>query len=102
MTFGEVLAEARKRAQLSQKELAAKIKKENGKPISPQYLNDIEHGRRNPPGTEILNQVAKVLRMDPEILYYQAGELAPNATGLAADDKAVVRAYKAFRTELKR
>ena len=42
MSFGEVVATARKAKGLSQKELAALITKEDGEPISPQYLNDLE------------------------------------------------------------
>jgi transcriptional regulator with XRE-family HTH domain len=48
-TFGEIVAQARKRKLLSQKELAALIKKEDGQSISAQYLNDIERNRRNAP-----------------------------------------------------
>jgi ribosome-binding protein aMBF1 (putative translation factor) len=47
-TFGTIISEARRAAGLSEKELAAKVKKEDGQPISAQYLN-IEHDRRNPP-----------------------------------------------------
>ncbi len=43
MTFGRTIADARKKANLSLRELADQIKKEDGSPISPQYLNDIEH-----------------------------------------------------------
>src|SRR3990172_9038072 len=49
MTFGQFVAEKRKEAGLSQKQLAAMIKKEDGQSSSPQYLNDIEHDRRSPP-----------------------------------------------------
>jgi transcriptional regulator with XRE-family HTH domain len=48
--FGTLISEARRSKGLSQKDLAAKVKKEDGQAISPQYLNDIEHDRRNPPG----------------------------------------------------
>lgn len=101
MTFGGTLAEARKNAEMSQKDLAAKIKKEDGEAFSPQYLNDIEHDRRNPPSGGIIKQIAKVLKIPPEVLLYQAGELDPAAKGLRADDEAVVSAYKAFREELR-
>ena len=40
-TFGELISEGRKKKGLSQKELAAKVLKEDGSAISPQYLNDI-------------------------------------------------------------
>ena len=52
-TFGRIIAEARKGLGISQKDLAAKTRKEDGTPISPQYLNDIEHDRRDPPGEYI-------------------------------------------------
>jgi len=44
---------------MSQKELAGKIKKEDGLPISAQYLNDIEHDRRNPPSEFLIAQIAE-------------------------------------------
>ncbi|MCB1783974.1 MAG: helix-turn-helix transcriptional regulator [Alphaproteobacteria bacterium] len=47
-TFGGLISETRKGKGISQKELAAKILKEDGEAIAPQYLNDIEHGRRTP------------------------------------------------------
>src|SRR5437867_850881 len=49
MTFGGAIREARRVLGVSQKDLAAQLKKEDGTPISPQYLNDIELDRRLPP-----------------------------------------------------
>jgi hypothetical protein len=40
-TFGRFITEARKKLNMSQKELTAKILREDGESISPQYLNDI-------------------------------------------------------------
>lgn len=99
-TFGEVLAETRKTKGLSQKELAALIKKEDGEPISPQYLNDIEHDRRNPPSDEILLQMATVLGIPPDYLFHLAGKL-PADIARMADASTVVEAYKVFRKTLK-
>ena len=75
MTFGEIIAEARKRAGLSQKELASKIRKEDGEPISAQYLNDIEHNRRNPPSEHFIFQFARVLSLPKDHLCLAAGML---------------------------
>ena len=61
LTFGQYIADARKRAGLSQKDLAAKLQKEDGDSISPQYLNDIEHDRRNAPSEHLLDQLADLL-----------------------------------------
>ncbi len=74
MSFGKTIAEARKKRGLSQKDLAALLKKEDGSPISPQYLNDIEHERRNPPSGDLLSQLAKVLDLSEEQLHFLAGQ----------------------------
>src|ERR1700692_3877487 len=74
-TFGTVLSEARKAKGMSQKELAAKVKKEDGQPISPQYLNDIEHDRRNPPSEFIIGQMAEFLAFDKDMLCLAAGTI---------------------------
>jgi len=67
--FGDLVATIRKEKSLSQKELAKEIKKDDGGPITPQYLNDIEHGRRNPPSREMVEQIAKALGLSAEALY---------------------------------
>ena len=79
-TFGEIISEKRKKTGLSQKELAALVTKEDGKPISPQYLNDIERDRRNPPSEHLIEQFARVLSIALETLYYCAGELPPSGS----------------------
>lgn len=101
MSFGRMLADARKKANFSQKELAAKIKKEDGQPISAQYLNDIEHDRRNPPSSHLLEQFARELNTPAEYLYYLAGELPADLKGAETNQERVVAAYQAFRRELK-
>ncbi len=103
MTFGTRIAEARKALGMSQKDLAAKIIKEDGQPISPQYLNDIEHDRRNPPSEDMINQFAKHLQLPAEVLFYLDGKLLPqdlNAT--KAEPEQIVAAYQAFRKALKK
>ena len=61
ITFGRAIAKARKKKGLSQKELAALIEREAGAPISPQYLNDIEHDRRSPSSDHLVSQFAEDL-----------------------------------------
>jgi transcriptional regulator with XRE-family HTH domain len=74
--FGDTIAAARKKLGMSQRELAAKILKEDGLPISVQYLNDIEHGRRNPPSSEhLMAQLARALNLPKNQLMVQAGYL---------------------------
>ena len=68
LTFGQVIASVRKDLGISQRELALKVLKEDGLPISPQYLNDIERDRRNPPGDSLLDQLAGELNLDKDYL----------------------------------
>ena len=102
-TFGQIIAEARKALGLSQKDLAAKVRKEDGEPISPQYLNDIEHDRRNPPSGFIIEQLAKHLKLRPEPLIAAAGMWPEDLREkvAAADPEAVQQAFTAFRKTLK-
>ncbi len=96
MSFGAKISEARKAAGLSQKELAGKVE------ISPQYLNDIEHGKRNPSSEELIEEFAKALTLDSAVLYYLAGRLPSSDVRHGISDEKVVEAYKLFRKTLKK
>ena len=100
-TFGEVIAEARKQAGLTQRELAARIKTEQGKPISFPYLNDLEHNLRHPPRGHLLEELAKHLKLDADLLYFLAGKLPSDIVPQKASEEQVLAAYRAFRKELK-
>ena len=102
-TFGQIIAEARKALGLSQKDLAALVLKEEGEPISPQYLNDIEHDHRNPPSEFIIQQVAKHLKLRSQPLIAAAGLWPTDIRDKlrAADPKKVDEAFTAFRRVLK-
>ena len=102
MTFGNVIAEERKNAKLSQKELAALVKKEDGTSISPQYLNDIEHDRRNAPSDFLIEQFAKALKMDPARLYYWAKKIPDDVKPIPDNEASFVSAFRAFRRERKK
>ena len=102
MTFGSVIAEERKKAQLSQKELAARVKKEDGNAISPQYLNDIERDRRNAPSDFLIEQFAKALMIDPARLYYWAKKIPDDVKASPENEAQFVSAFKAFRRERKK
>ena len=102
MTFGKTIANARKNRGVSQRELAIQIVKEDGTPISPQYLNDIERDRRNPPGDHLLKQLAEALGLDEDYLYFLAGKLPSDMRSTSRNPKQVARAFKAFRRTLRR
>jgi transcriptional regulator with XRE-family HTH domain len=101
-TFGSTLSQARKEAGLSQRELAARILKEDGEPISPQYLNDLERDRRNPPGPHLLSQLAEALNLPPEYLDFLAGQLPADLRAGNYAPAEVQAAFRAFRRSLRR
>jgi len=71
-TLGQVIREGRVTKKMTQRQLAEKIKKENGNSITPQYINDIEFDRRTP--SEIITrEIAKPLDLDPDFLVLLAG-----------------------------
>jgi len=103
MTFGQAIVTARKSKQLSQKQLASMILKEDGNPISPQYLNDIERDRRNPPGEYLINQFAKILKIPEEYFYFLANEIPPKYRRVSPNNPMQVQeAFKAFARSYRR
>lgn len=100
LTFGGFIAKKRKELGLSQKELAERLFKEDGKNISPQYLNDIERDRRQPRVDFLIEQLARALNVEEEVLYYLAGEYPVNTRRRADDPETIVKAFRAFRRTL--
>ena len=70
-SLGEFIASQRRAAQLSLRQLAAQTG------ISNPYLSQIERGLRKP-SAEVLQQLAKALRISAETLYVRAGILDPD------------------------
>ena len=101
MTFGQIIAAERKKLGLSQKDLAGRILKEDGTPISPQYLNDIERDRRNAPSDYLIGQLASVLQQeDADYLYYIAGQFPGDLRDGSRSKEEVQEAFVAFRSKL--
>jgi transcriptional regulator with XRE-family HTH domain len=100
-SLGQFMVERRKELGLSGREVVAQIKNTSGKPISIPYLVDLEHDRRKP-SDEVLQQLARALQVDTDILYFLAGRMPPDldAKGLKPDELSA--AFRAFRRELKR
>lgn len=101
ITFGQLITKERKKRGLSQKELASMITKEDGSPISAQYLNDIERDRRNPPGDFLLNEFARVLELDEEVLYYLADGIPADIRKQSDDPQVITEAFRAFRRTIR-
>ena len=85
-TLGEFIREQRSGSQISLRQLA----KQAG--ISNPYLSQIERGLRKP-SAEILQQLAKALRISAETLYVHAGLLDRETLNDAVDDVLVDGAF---------
>lgn len=69
--IGSFIRTQREAAQVSVRQLAEKAG------VSNPYLSQIERGLRKP-SADVLNQIAKALRLSAEVLYVQAGILEPS------------------------
>jgi len=102
--LGEYIREQRETAKISLRELA----KTAG--VSNPYLSQIERGLRKP-SAEILQQIAKGLRISAEVLYVQAGileqrEASPVVDAILADEalterqkQVLLEIFESFRKE---
>ncbi|WP_339691019.1 helix-turn-helix transcriptional regulator [uncultured Parasphingorhabdus sp.] len=89
-TLGQMIAEKRKEIGLSQKALAEKIiNADTGLPISPQYLNDIEHDRRTPSSDHMLTQIAKILKIEEDYVFFLADRIPARLKKLNPGEEAV-------------
>jgi transcriptional regulator with XRE-family HTH domain len=104
MQLGDFIREQRNSARLSLRRLSELAG------ISNPYLSQIERGLRKP-SAEILQQIAKALRISAETLYVQAGILEPSEeddvpSAVLADrylsdehKETLLRIYSSFRLE---
>lgn len=99
-SFGEIIAAARRRAGLNQRDAAKLIKKKDGEPISVQYLSEIENDHRNIPSNHLIDEIARAYKVSREYLYYQAGRLTPDLPK-AVEERQFAAAYRDFRKRLK-
>jgi len=76
--IGSFIRAQREAAQVSVRQLAEKAG------VSNPYLSQIERGLRKP-SADVLNQIAKALRVSAEVLYVQAGILEPSASSEVRD-----------------
>ncbi|ANI37902.1 helix-turn-helix domain-containing protein [Mycolicibacterium vaccae] len=76
--IGSFIRAQREAAQVSVRQLAEKAG------VSNPYLSQIERGLRKP-SADVLNQIAKALRVSAEVLYIRAGILEPSETNEVRD-----------------
>jgi transcriptional regulator with XRE-family HTH domain len=99
ITFGSYIAQARKKLTMSQKELAARVFREEGEAISPQYLNDIERDRRNPSSDHLIQQFSAALNISADYLHYLAGKLPEEIRKKNLSEQDVSEFFMAFRRQ---
>lgn len=87
--FGPFIKKLRLENNYSLRGLAQKIIKDDGKPLSSSYLNDIEKGRRNPPSAYIVKQLARLLKVDVDSLLRKAGKTAPEVENIIREEPKV-------------
>jgi len=75
---GGFIRDLRRNAKISLRQLADQAG------VSNPYLSQIERGLRKP-SADVLNQIAKALRVSAEVLYVRAGILEPSAAGEVRD-----------------
>lgn len=80
--LGEYLREQRRQAQMSLRQLAEQAD------VSNPYLSQIERGLRRP-SAEVLQQIAKALRISAESLYVRAGILDLDESGARMVEDAI-------------
>ncbi|MBI2407566.1 MAG: helix-turn-helix transcriptional regulator [Gemmatimonadetes bacterium] len=100
-SFGDVIAAERKRRKWSLRELADRVRSEKGTPVTPQYLNDIEHGRRIPADI-VIEGLAKALDIQKDVLFHLARKFPPDIPTEDLTAKTIEEAYKAFRRSLRK
>lgn len=104
-SLGEFLQEQRKYAQLSVRQLAERAG------VSNPYISQIERGLRKP-SADVLQQIAKALRISSEALYVRAGLLETVDGDRGVEDavladpvlsdrqkRVLLDLYQTFRTE---
>jgi transcriptional regulator with XRE-family HTH domain len=76
--IGSFIRDLRENAQVSVRQLA------ESSGVSNPYLSQVERGLRKP-SADVLNQIAKALRISAEVLYVRAGILEPSETNQVRD-----------------
>jgi transcriptional regulator with XRE-family HTH domain len=97
-TFGQAVIALRREQGLNQRELAARIQREDGAgTISPQYLSDIEHDRRSPSSDHMMEEIARALQADTAFLSFLAGQLPAELRDIQLDPMRLRAAIAAFQ-----
>ena len=72
-------------AGLTQKAAAERLRRGGGRKVLPPFLNDLEHDRRYPPEDAMVEQLAKILRLSADVLYFYANGCPRTGAGKPRD-----------------
>jgi len=100
--FGQVIRRRRRELGLTQREIAERIRFEDGHAISGAYLVELEHNTRRPPRAFLIEQFASALSLKADLLYFAAGRLPADLDGRDVSNELIVLAFESFRQELNR
>lgn len=100
--FGQVIRRRRRELGLTQREVAERIRFEDGHAISGAYLVELEHNTRRPPRAFLIEQFASALSLKADVLYFAAGRLPADLDGRDVSNELIVLAFERFRQELTR
>ena len=89
--FGDEIAHLRKKKGYTIREFSKMVLKEDGKPMSPSYLCDIEQGRRKPPASEVIRRIAELLDASFDDLMGLARRTPPDIKEIVQSDKMLRR-----------
>lgn len=99
LRFAAVIAGARHKRGMSQAALAKLILREDGVPITAQYIGDIELGKRL--GSDhIISEMARELDLSSDYLYFVAGRIPPDLRQPDASPARIIAACAAMRQVL--
>jgi transcriptional regulator with XRE-family HTH domain len=100
--LGEIIKEARQARHLTLRGLTEQVTKEDGKPISPQYLFDIEEHHRVP-APHVLRELARVLDLEYDHLLAAAGAaevvVREYLTAHPEQSEAIIKLFRAAQEE---
>lgn len=91
-TFGQTVYEARKKKGYKLDYVASLITKDDGEPITHQYLSGLENDRRSHPSNRIIQELARVLDIPLTELYLKAKRFPPSFDPNNEKQAALVRA----------
>ena len=100
--FGQVIKRRRRELGLRQRDVAVRIRFEDGRAISGPYLVELEQNTRRPPRAYLIEQFARALSLKADLLYFAAGRLPADLESRDVPDALVIVAFQAFRRELTR